>query len=331
MTEAPLSIPTEYNLNSNKNKSYSVKISFDSNLNITINTVNEIPQLSFKELFSSEYIKKNKYFSLCDNISDIILTLEPILKDEKNITLIEENNNLKLVIKLPHPKCPEIVFPFEKIKKDVDESINELYELINKLNNKVSQQEKEINELKEIIKKNDTEKKIFEEIYNPWTKDIFKYKYKNQNLFYYTLKENGYLAEKTYDNSIMHIIKSHYQLRKDKIYKLEFTVNYKGGDIEIGFGDFNHSTNYASFKDSDNCVALTNAGLYINNKNLNKNIIIENGKKYDFIIDISRKKFILNIDGLKSAEYNFDFQDNIYAQAAIRNIGNSVTIKTFEK
>lgn len=64
---------------------------------------------------------------------------------------------------MPHPKCPEIVFPFEKIKKDVDESINELYELINKLNNKVSQQEKEINELKEIIKKNDTEKKIFEE------------------------------------------------------------------------------------------------------------------------------------------------------------------------
>lgn len=30
-------------------------------------------------------------------------------------------------------------------------------------------------------------------------------------------------------------------------------------------------------------------------------------------------------------EYKFNFQDNIFAQASIRNIRNAIKIKTFEK
>ena len=40
---------------------------------------------------------------------------------------------------------------------------------------------------------------------------------------------------------------------------------------------------------------------------------------------------MLYIDENKIGEYNFNFQDNIFAHASMRNIGNSVRIKTYEK
>ena len=37
-------------------------------------------------------------------------------------------------------------------------------------------------------------------------------KFKCANIFYYTLKEDNYFAEKTQNDSYIHIIKSEYQL-----------------------------------------------------------------------------------------------------------------------
>ena len=44
---------------------------------------------------------------------------------------------------------------------------------------------------------------------------------------------------------------------------------------------------------------------------------------------MSKKSIILNIDNIKSGEFSFNFADNIYAQVAIRKIGNSVKIKNY--
>ena len=168
----------------------------------------------------------------------------------------------------------------------------------------------------------------FIEIDNPWTTDKCSY---YNNFFNYTLKENNYLAEKTENNGYIHIIKSKIQLQKDKIYKLEFLPNYKDNDFNIGFGDFSFTNKVAALYVSQNCVCLTNNGLLINKVNINQNIKIENGKKYEFIIDIKNKKFILYKNGENLGEYEFNFQDNIFAQASIRNVGNSVKIKTYIK
>ena len=65
---------------------------------------------------------------------------------------------------------------------------------INDLKEKIKLQEKEINRLKKInniLSDNDGD---FYEINNPWSKE--KFKYDNYEKFYYTLKENDYLAEK---------------------------------------------------------------------------------------------------------------------------------------
>ena len=194
--------------------------------------------------------------------------------------------------------------------------------------NFVEQNEQKIKEIIDFIKNfgNLEMKHDFKEIQNPWTNQKFR------NLFYYTLKDNSYTAEKTEHNGYIHLIKSSYEFKKDKIYKLEFIPNYiKDNDFQIGFADFNQSKGREWFKDNYNCVGLTNEGLYINGTNINSNLIIKNGIKIEFIIDISKKSFILNINGKNEGEFKFNFQNNIFAHAAIRNIGNSVTIKTFEK
>ena len=95
--------------------------------------------------------------------------------------------------------------------------------------------------------------------------------------------------------------------------------------------DFNNSTSYYRLKTSTNSVGLSENGLFINNSKVNSKIKIENGKRYEFIIDFPNKNFILNIDGINNGQYNFNFQDNIFAQAAIKKIGNSIKIKTYEK
>ena len=165
------------------------------------------------------------------------------------------------------------------------------------------------------------------EIDNPWSNEQFKY----NKVFYYALKNNNYLAEKISNDGYIHLIKSKYKFKKDKIYHLIFipTIKYKG-DFHIGFADFKKSNDqpWLKFKNS---VALTNEGLLIDGSNKNANLKIENGYKYEFIIDISQKCFTLKINENESGKFNFDFEGDIYAHAGIRNVGNSISIQTYEK
>ena len=101
--------------------------------------------------------------------------------------------------------------------------------------------------------------------------------------------------------------------------------------IQLKLVNFSKTTTYAKLASSTNFVAITKEALIINGNNINNNIKIENGKRYEFIIDMKKKKFNLNINNTEVGEFGFDFQDNIFAQASIRNLGNSVKIKTYEK
>ena len=112
---------------------------------------------------------------------------------------------------------------------------------------------------------------------------------------------------------------------------MEFFPNYKTNNFDIGFGDFSITTNQDALYVSPGCVCLTNNGLIINLKTVNTNIKIENGNKYEFIIDIKNKKFNILKNDEDFGEYEFNFQNNIFAQASIRNVGNSIKIKTFAK
>ena len=81
------------------------------------------------------------------------------------------------------------------------------------------------------------------------------------------------------------------------------------------------ATNYAWIRGCDSCVSLTNQGLYISSQKISDISITKYVKKYTFIIDLFNSNFTLYMDGIKSGEYNYIFQNNnIFPLASIRNI-----------
>ena len=269
----------------------------------------------YDNLFCDENIVKNS--------EKLPEKIENLLKKAENANKEYDDNKIDVFINI----CINVENSIKNIK-EINDSIIKSRNYKN-IKIKFNPDNDEIlNKFLEKIKKFGEVGDNFIEIDNPWTTERF---INNNNFFYYTLKENNYLAEKTENNGYIHIIKSKLQLQKDKIYKIEFLSNYRNDDFNIGFGDFSSTNKCSALYVSQNCVCLTNNGLLINKININQNIKIENGKKYEFIIDIKNRKFNLYSNGENLGEYEFNFQDNIFVQASIRNVGNSIKIKTYVK
>ena len=147
MKQAPLP-QKKILITSNNNNKYSVEIFDESNsLNIFIKTIDKIPSISYNNKFSLEDIKQlNKYFLSCTNISEVYTLLEPFIQNTNNISLIEKTNEINLIINISFPLSPQIIFTIKSYTKNMNESINELYEIINKHNI-------QLNELRNEIKK----------------------------------------------------------------------------------------------------------------------------------------------------------------------------------
>ena len=164
MNAAPLLLKKELKIKSDKNNDYNVEIFIDSNsfLNIIIKNIDKTVLNQYKGKYSLDEMKtKNKYFLLSESISQAFYLLEPNLN---NNSLIEKMNELVFTINIPNPLSPQIDFILNVEKKDDNSSINELREIINKQNDKINSleqiikdQNSSINKLKEIInKQNDT-------------------------------------------------------------------------------------------------------------------------------------------------------------------------------
>ena len=160
MNKAPLPL-TNFFVTSNNNNKYSVEIVNESNyLNILIKTIDKIPSITYNNKFSLEDIKQlNKYFLSCTNISEVLILIEPFLQNTNNINLIEKTNEINLIINISFPLSPQIIFNIKANTKNINETINELYEIINKQNNQLKEQKDEINKLYEIINKQNNQLK----------------------------------------------------------------------------------------------------------------------------------------------------------------------------
>ena len=183
----------------------------------------------FDLIYYNENIIKD-YEKLPEKIKILLDKAENINKDEKD-------NKLSLFINV----CINI----ENNIKNIMEMNENIKKCKNSINNKmefIPEGKETFEQFLNTIKEFGQIESEFIEINNPWTTE----KYHN-NVFYYTLKENNYVAVKQKDNSYIHCIKSSYEFKKDKVYKLEFIVDYKGGDFDIGFADFS-STKYINSK-----------------------------------------------------------------------------------
>ncbi len=149
MNQAPLP-QKKILINSNNNNKYSVEIFTESNfLNFFIKTIDKISSITYNNKFSLDDIKQlNKYFLSCSNISEVYILLEPLIQNTNNLSLIEETNEINLIINIPFPLSPQIIFKNKFIPKydNGNKSINDLYEIINKQNTQINKQNNKINE-----------------------------------------------------------------------------------------------------------------------------------------------------------------------------------------
>ena len=172
----------EIELNSDKDNVFSLILNADnySYLNIKAIQKNDLFNKSFSNKFNVDKIKENKYFLMFEDLKEICDELSERIKT-KDIKLIENANNLIFIISLPSTKVKEITFELNEEQKNDKDKINNLNELIIKLNKEMNElknyfnkeiyeNKKEISELKKVINIQNNEIKELKEQMKSWLK-----------------------------------------------------------------------------------------------------------------------------------------------------------------
>ena len=136
-------------LSSDKNNTYSLEFNLNSCIEIIANQINNIINKSYSNKYSFEEIRETKYFLQFDTFSEILDEIKDRIYYNKII--IKENEN-KLVLNITSPDNKEIIFELNEIIENNNDRLNELTDLIMKLNTKINNiKNEEISKLKKEI------------------------------------------------------------------------------------------------------------------------------------------------------------------------------------
>lgn len=131
-----------------ENKSFPLKISYNEEIiNFEIEEKNSFPKNEYNLTYSlSELSKIDKYFLLFEKTEEVYDSFKKLYSD-KNINLVEEDNQIKLII---HNTITNKDFLMNIPKKiiQVKDEIKELYNYINILQGKINNLEEETKEIK---------------------------------------------------------------------------------------------------------------------------------------------------------------------------------------
>ena len=143
----------DFIIKSDKNKEFILNLKIiESNLEISITSINEIPNILYRKKYSLEQvILVNKYFSLCQNINEAYQVIIDKL-DSKSYELKELIDSVSLTIISNDKLCGNYIFDIPLNKKTEREDINDIYELIKKLKSENIELSKENKEIKENYK-----------------------------------------------------------------------------------------------------------------------------------------------------------------------------------
>ncbi len=210
MSAPPSQIEESFTLQSEKKIQYCIHMSIQSNsLFIEAKTIDLITSINYKKDFTLEDIKSNKYFKMCDSINEVLLELRNIKKNNlNNIKITENSNKLILTFPLPSYLIQEINFHIERSLNSEKEDINNLYNSIQILSQKINEFEKKQNlnlekKIEELEKKNETlentikiikqQNTILEEKNNNLENETKQIKEENKNLVNEIKKIKEYL------------------------------------------------------------------------------------------------------------------------------------------
>lgn len=146
--------------------------------------------------------------------------------------------------------------------------------------------------------------------------------------FYYTLSENNMTALKSSNSGTITILRSKEKAKIGGNYSIEYIIDCKkGGDFEVGIGS--DSVGSACWIRTPGAYGLNNVGFYENGKVTKKDYKIEDGDLIGFHIllrDPNNRKGICFKNGKQIHEFIIEI-DDVYFLAAIRTVGNSVSVK----
>ena len=110
MAEAPTQM-MQFQKESNKGGKYSIEIkALNEYINIHISSKDIIPSCVYEKKIYLSDVKNNRYLSICADIQELYVTLEPQFKLVEQLKLIEKENVLDLVVPLPNPLIKEVIF-----------------------------------------------------------------------------------------------------------------------------------------------------------------------------------------------------------------------------
>ena len=246
MEDAPL--PNENIIIAKSDKNYTYKIKFTALDNcLLIQSIKESNKnIIYENRIQLTDIKLNKYFSICDSIYDVLLSLKPNLTN--NIKLKEINNELKLIIPLNHPLAKEITFNLKILQNDKpnnnsNDLIQDLLNMITSLSAKVELQQKEIDSLKKRVNDLENQNQNNNQIKNEKPSNISD-NLKNINcntnnnpnvsqpkIYHFSQKECSYIIRKKEEElSIKNWINSYKQIRFNLLFRMSrdgtTTINF---------------------------------------------------------------------------------------------------------
>ena len=100
-------------------------------IEITANLINNIINKSYSNKYSFEEIRETKYFLQFDTFSEILDEIKDRINNNK---IIIKENDSKLILNIALPENKEIIFELNPIIKNNNDRLNELTDLIMKLN-----------------------------------------------------------------------------------------------------------------------------------------------------------------------------------------------------
>ena len=221
-------------------------------------------------------------------------------------------------------------YNFIQTDKQDKEKKRDLIEELEKIDNNINQYMVELN--KQICDILNTKLSFNAQLFLPnslrfeWSERIY-----STYSFYYTLSDNNMSAIKTSNTGTITILRSKDKAKPGTNYYIEYHIDSKkGGDFEVGIGTDHVGT--ACWIRTPGAYGINNIGFYENGKIARKDIKLEDGDVIGFSIylkESSPKKGICYKNRKAVHEFVIDI-DEIYWIAAIRTIGNSVSVKEYK-
>ena len=135
-------------------KTYSIDMTIThENIAIKANAVNSLKNDVFDNSFSLSQIQSNKYFKMCESLNEAFLLLSELANSKEKKVITNSAKEISIVFPINNALVKEISFQLKLKEKNLEDKVNELYNLVERQQTEINSLKKEVEELKAQKKK----------------------------------------------------------------------------------------------------------------------------------------------------------------------------------